>query len=396
MLPALLVGLWVTALALLPVQHLSFFGISRRSFLLLPTLPIAAAYAAVLFLRPLRAEWRQLCLATVVLIDLNFALAHLDRGTIPFGALFASTSTSASIAETLGADGRFLNFDPPQAIHSFLGFQLTPDLPLLQHLRSVQGLGSIVDSSYDDRTHGHTWRSFLVTAIGDETADDLNLQLVLVPATTIYQRSQPNVAKIRAALSAPHWKELPHLDDFTRFANTRAKGRAWLEPGDGVPDPLRDADPPRAVDPLRDFESAEAPALSPMGAGHVKAVTLDDQDGETDRVSTPEPALLVRSVAYGDGWTATLLDAQGHTQTLAAFRRRTVQAVSIPAGDFTVTWSYDPPGAKLGLWLSLSSAAGLAALGVGLLFLRLRGRLLRRPGLGTLPSPSPSKGAAHA
>jgi hypothetical protein len=55
---------------------------------------------------------------------------------------------------------------------------------------------------------------------------------------------------------------------------------------------------------------------------------------------------------------------------VAAVRHHIVQAVEVPGGDVTVTWSYDPPGARAGWLLSTAAALGLAGLGVLVLIRR--------------------------
>ena len=57
------------------------------------------------------------------------------------------------------------------------------------------------------------------------------------------------------------------------------------------------------------------------------------------------------------GWTAIWHPRHGRAATLAVRRDGLVQAVDVPAGRGVVTWSYRPPGFRLGFALSLGATA---------------------------------------
>jgi hypothetical protein len=79
-------------------------------------------------------------------------------------------------------------------------------------------------------------------------------------------------------------------------------------------------------------------------------------------VSSPHGVRVVRAVAAIPGWSA-IWRPRGSTATaLAVQRAGLVQAVDVPPGRGVVTWSYVPPGFRLGFALSLSAAAVLLLL----------------------------------
>jgi hypothetical protein len=77
-------------------------------------------------------------------------------------------------------------------------------------------------------------------------------------------------------------------------------------------------------------------------------------------VSSAHGVTVVRAVADIAGWAATWQPAgTGTAQALPVHRSGLVQAVTVPAGRGTITWRYDPPAARLGLWVSLIALAVL-------------------------------------
>jgi hypothetical protein len=74
-------------------------------------------------------------------------------------------------------------------------------------------------------------------------------------------------------------------------------------------------------------------------------------------VFSPDGARVVRSVAAISGWSATWHPRQGPAIALAVQVQGLVQAVDAPPGLGVVTWSYTPPGFRVGLALSLAAAA---------------------------------------
>ena len=64
---------------------------------------------------------------------------------------------------------------------------------------------------------------------------------------------------------------------------------------------------------------------------------------------------VVRAVAALPGWSASWHPRGGTAVTLAVHRAGLVQAVDVPPGAGVVTWSYVPPGFRLGVALSLGA-----------------------------------------
>jgi hypothetical protein len=124
-------------------------------------------------------------------------------------------------------------------------------------------------------------------------------------------------------------------------------------------------DGPFAV--FRDTLARPALTLRPLPGGSAAGASVRAAGGPrfaptSARVSSPHGVTVIRAVAAIAGWTATWRPAGGDAVTVLPVRRSgLVQAVLVPAGHGTLTWAYDPPGAKLGLWVSL---AALAVLGV--------------------------------
>jgi hypothetical protein len=172
---------------------------------------------------------------------------------------------------------------------------------------------------------------------------------------------------LQGVLEPPRWQYRTEINGLSVFTNTLARGAAWLEPA-GSASPLA---------PLLPLAHATTPAVEPWQ----NSVTV---------VSTPRPAVLVRSVAYEKGWVARLTPIRGGPSvTLRVRPLGVIQAVSIPPGSFTVTWVYTSKLAKLGV---LASALCVLVL-VALVFTpRRRRRLEPRPGLpasGSAASPGP-------
>ena len=115
---------------------------------------------------------------------------------------------------------------------------------------------------------------------------------------------------------------------------------------------------------------------SPDGSSVEQRVTTD-WGSETDAVVATVPVTVVRSEAYLTGWHAVATPAHGPSRSLTVRRDGLVQSVRVPAGTWTLTFSYRPKGLTLA---GLASGAGVvAAAAVGLGVLRRR---RRRPGGG--------------
>jgi hypothetical protein len=91
-------------------------------------------------------------------------------------------------------------------------------------------------------------------------------------------------------------------------------------------------------------------------------------------VRTSSPVTLVRSMAYLPGWRATAVnDSTGLSIALTVRRSGIVQAVTVPAGRWTVHFHYHAPYIEMGLVVSIASTL-LWGAGGTLLWRRRRGR----------------------
>jgi hypothetical protein len=104
------------------------------------------------------------------------------------------------------------------------------------------------------------------------------------------------------------------------------------------------------------------PKVTVLGVRGARAAQrrVGPEGEETDVVATPRPALVVRSEAYLAGWRVRATPAGGgRPLTLPVVRVGLLQGVRVPAGRWTLTFTYWPPGLSVG---GLASAVGVAAL----------------------------------
>lgn len=103
------------------------------------------------------------------------------------------------------------------------------------------------------------------------------------------------------------------------------------------------------------------PGQSVHGAW-LKDVSGSPAEPAAATVFTPHGALVVRSVAAIPGWTATWDSSHGSAVTLTISVDGLVQAVDVPPGLGTLTFTYNPPGFLAGLAASLAALVILVAL----------------------------------
>jgi hypothetical protein len=133
--------------------------------------------------------------------------------------------------------------------------------------------------------------------------------------------------QLQGALVPSHWKFAGFDGSFAVFANPSAQG------------PLRiQALPGRAT-------SGAWVSVASGAAADVTKATVFSSRG----------VRVVRSVAAIPGWTATWQPRHGPATTLTVHRDGLVQAVDLPPGLGTVTWTYSPPWFPAGLILSLAA-----------------------------------------
>ncbi len=108
----------------------------------------------------------------------------------------------------------------------------------------------------------------------------------------------------------------------------------------------------------------------PAGATATQVAMADDGT-EVDRVTTSTPTLLVRSESNLPGWRATAAPtAGGASRPLPIRAVGLIQGVRVPAGSWTVTFTYGAPGLDLGLAGSI--------VGIGAVFVMVGIRVARR------------------
>jgi hypothetical protein len=121
------------------------------------------------------------------------------------------------------------------------------------------------------------------------------------------------------------------------FHNSRARGWAWLDSPDGGP----------------------APAGSSVGAAAPRL-----GGGQTISVHATGAATLQRSESWTTGWHATIRTVgpagTGPARPIDVDQNGAIQTVAIPrAGNYSLTFSYDPKSARVGLVLSVVGVAAL-------------------------------------
>ncbi|HEY1253076.1 MAG TPA: hypothetical protein VGH97_17985 [Thermoanaerobaculia bacterium] len=164
--------------------------------------------------------------------------------------------------------------------------------------------------------------------------------------------------------------EAPFLD----FLNTRAR----LHPG-----PIRRVDTPAAVLPDRLVGVADSSTLRARlaagtdflrqafvigadetfaGKSEVLAIQRPSPEEIRVRVRCDDPRVLVLPETDDGGWTA-----RAKAGPLATFRLNgAFLGIRVPAGETAIVCRYAPPGIRAGAWISLASAALLAATAVAI------------------------------
>ena len=170
---------------------------------------------------------------------------------------------------------------------------------------------------------------------------------------------------LQGVLEPPKWRYQTEIGGLPVFTNTLTRGASWIEPA-GSTTPL-------------------APLL-PLA--HSTTPPVEAWQNQKTVVSTPSPAVLVRSEAYDKGWVARLTPVGGGpTVNVQVKALGILQAISLPAGKFTVTWVYRSKLAKFGV---IASGAGVLAL----VLLVFTPRRRRRPKRGRKPLASAEPGTA--
>ncbi|HUZ20758.1 MAG TPA: hypothetical protein VMU75_09345 [Acidimicrobiales bacterium] len=164
---------------------------------------------------------------------------------------------------------------------------------------------------------------------------------------------------LQGQIEPPHWVFGGVIRGYYDvYLNTQTLGLAWLQPA-----------------------SSTTPNTLERAPGTVTTTSSAPYAPQTMVVDSPRPAVLVRSETYAPGWSARLTPLSGGpTRVITSHRFGLVQAVSVPAGRYKVTWRYTSHNLRTGLVLSAIGFVFLAVLCV--LALRRRrspGRRRRRP-----------------
>jgi hypothetical protein len=101
-------------------------------------------------------------------------------------------------------------------------------------------------------------------------------------------------------------------------------------------------------------------------------VVSDSANAETVSVRTASPAVLVRDVAWDDGWHASVTVNRGLTTTLRVAPRGLMEQVRLPAGADLVTFTYRPPHWLVASALSVGASLFLFVLAVVMVVRRFR------------------------
>ena len=133
-------------------------------------------------------------------------------------------------------------------------------------------------------------------------------------------------------------------------------------------------------------------------------VVSESANAETVRVRTASSAVLVRDVAWDDGWHASVTVNRGRTTALRVAPRGLMEQVRLPAGADLVTFTYQPPHWPAATALSVGASLLLFVLAVVMVFRRSRSRSRsrrRRHRSGRSPRsekrpPAPSAAASPA
>ena len=109
---------------------------------------------------------------------------------------------------------------------------------------------------------------------------------------------------------------------------------------------------------------------------------------EQVRVRAPTASVVIRSVAWDQGWKGTVSVNGGPARSVTVESHDLVQEIRLPAGDDLVTFHYRPPHLLAASVLSVGAVVVLVGLLVGWLIVRRRrrGGAIATPGDGESPS----------
>jgi hypothetical protein len=168
--------------------------------------------------------------------------------------------------------------------------------------------------------------------------------------------------QLQDSLVPPRWGYAGPDGAFAVFANRSPAGPLRLEPIPG----------------------------QPAAGASVRRVAGSAASPTAAAVASPHGVRVIRSVAATAGWTATWQPRGGGMITVPVRRAGLVQAVDLPPGRGTVTWSYTPPSFTAGFALSAGATAVILGLAIAVTVSRSR---RRRSGPGADPGPGSPAGS---
>ena len=193
------------------------------------------------------------------------------------------------------------------------------------------------------------------------TGVDLGAPTVTTATGTLYRAD----GQLQDALVAPRWRFSGTDGSFAVFHDSLARAPLTLR----------------------------APRGGSSAGASVRATAGPRSSPTRAEVSSPHGVTVVRAVAAIPGWSATWRAAgTGVTRPLVVARADVVQTVTVPAGQGTVTWTYDPPGVWLGVGISAGGVVVMMGLAVVVLGWRRRSRTMP-PGPRSVAAVSPIRGA---
>ncbi len=177
--------------------------------------------------------------------------------------------------------------------------------------------------------------------------------LSVSPSQVVIEASSGSMAQLDGPLASEvlpgHWAYLRTIGSEEEFTDVAAWGHLRFIPTGPAP------------------EGAGSHGASTPNGPAYRVVRANADGTETDQVATPTKALLVRSEAWAPGWTATIASHDGKNTVDPVLRYGIVQAITLPPGTYSVTFTYWPPGMTGGISLSAAGAIVLAATAAALL-----------------------------
>ena len=165
---------------------------------------------------------------------------------------------------------------------------------------------------------------------------------------------------LQGYLPASHWTYDGTVGPLSALKNTQIHGLAWLQ----------------AV-------TTHTPNTHAATSGTVSVTRGAVTAPQVMRVHTTSPAILVRSEAYSTGWSVDVSPIGGGAHFHQVVHRfGLIQEVTLPAGNWVVTWHYRPVTVTIGIVLSLLGFGILVLVSVGLIVVTRRRRSRSR---GTSP-----------